>query len=143
MRVVQGNWAAVVKELRNVIAENVTMPKGYNEHFLFELRETDSFHPFDNSAERMMSRALRDMPVRCDYRNCESLAYWKNAKEEMLNAIYAWLDETQEIIVEYYSNPWNFGPGYVRLAEDSMTFPDWGKVSTKVFARIHRAALSK
>lgn len=140
MRTVNGNWGAVVKELRKIIAEHTFIkPRALVEHFIIEMHGTDTFHPFDGEAERLMSRVLRGMPVRCDYRSCESLATWKDFKEQLTDAVWTWCIETEELIAEYYNNPWNFAPGYVQPAP--ITFSDWEKVANKIFARVHRAAM--
>lgn len=139
---VSGNWAAVVKELRRVLGENVTFSSNeYLTHFNFENLETDSFHPFDDDAEYRMSRVLNSMPVRCDYRSCVSLHNWQDYRWQMEEAIVLWLEATEYLVRDYYGDSWNFFPGY--RPPESIVFADWDQVSTKVFARVHRAALAK
>jgi len=141
MHTVDGNWAAVVRELRKVIAEN-TVVKGaaLAEDFSMTMFRTDSFHPFDDEAERLMSRVLRNMPIRCNYRNCESLATWKDFREQLSEAVWMWCLESEHNIKEYYNNSWNFAPGYI-ANPTAITFGNWDAISDKVFARVHRAAL--
>lgn len=140
MRTVNGNWAEVVKELRKIVAEGTHFKlREHAINFKEELFATDVFHPFDGEAEHLMSRVLRGMPVRCDYRSCESLATWKDFKEQLKDAVYAWCTETAYLINIHYSDSWNFAPGYV--LPEGTTFDDWYTVADKVFARVHRAAM--
>jgi len=140
MRTVNGNWSAVVKELRRIVVKHTQFEMQEHAHAFSDVMfTTDTFHPFDCEGERLMERVLRGMPVRCDYRNCESLATWKDFKEQLIDAVYIWCVETEYLITDHYNDSWNFAPGYVRPA--SIKHDDWLWVANKVFARVHRAAL--
>lgn len=83
------NWKQKVAAVRNVFAANVAFSgrnaDAFREDFLFTLRETDTFHPFDNDC-----------------------ALTHNDEDDLYNMFAEMEDKVQE----HYDNPWNHAPGY-------------------------------
>jgi hypothetical protein len=100
------------------------------------MRQTDQFHAFDSDVS--LSRALRNMPQRCNYRSVKSYRAFKNGKEAVLDALYEMCKETNDLIFEYYMHPWNFAPG-ATLPSD-IDFPNWEREVEKMLPKILRAA---
>ena len=142
------NWPAVVKEFRTIMLENVqlytkasdkTPSKALMDYLHFNTRETDNFHPWNTDGE--LSKALENMPLRCNYRSCHSYWAYKDGRDDIDQALYDVFDEMQEIIQEYFTNAWNFRPGFV--LPEKIVFSEWHEVLTeRMLSRIIRAAKS-
>jgi len=129
------NWPAVVKELRTIVLENVKMKRNdgsidlvATEHFNLEMRETDTFHPWNSDGE--LSQALDKISEPA----CKDDMY---CVEDALDNIF---EEMGMAIREHYSNHWNFAPG-THLPED-IRMPDcWdGIVPGEFITRVIEAA---
>lgn len=137
------NWPAVVEEYRKVLIDSVSFVdengkpnKDITEFFKLQVHETDTFHPFGTDKE--LDIALRMMPDRCNYRNPKSYWAWKHGKSRVGDAIFEMLEENREEIHEYFSEPWNFPPGYSK--EFDIVFKDLELLTEKSIGRILRAA---
>lgn len=143
------NWPAVVTEFRKVLVENIkffdvdeetnfgSINKDLTEYFRMSVFDTDNFHPWNSDGE--LSRALERMPIRCNYRSIKSYWAFKDGKDEIANAIYEMLTEVEDTVNDYFSDRWNFPPGYT--PPDEIEFADWDKVvNDRLVARIIRAA---
>lgn len=142
------NWPAVVTEFRKIMLANVKLystldtkkvSEGYTEYFKIQLFETDTFHPFDTDGE--LSRALDRMPVRCNYRSCDSYRAWKDGRSYIADALYSMMSEVSDLVEDHFSNVWNFPPG-VKLPERIVMPKDWSDIADNSVARILKAARS-
>jgi hypothetical protein len=142
----KNNWPAVVKEFRSIVLANVKLygaqnpkqvSKGFTEYFKIQLNQTDTFHPFDTDGE--LSRALDNMPERCNYRSCDSYHAWKDGRCDIADALYAMLTEASELIEYHFSDKWNFAPGAPLPARIDMP-RDWTDYAESSVSRIIKAA---
>jgi hypothetical protein len=142
----KNNWPAVVKEFRSIVLANVKLygehtpakpSEGFMGYFKIQLKETDTFHPFDTDGE--LSRALDRMPERCNYRSCESYHAWKDGRCDIADALYAMLTEASELIEDHFGNAWNFPPVYKPPLRIDMP-RDWTDYAESSVSRIIKAA---
>jgi hypothetical protein len=91
-------------------------------------------------SDHLLSKALRQMPDRCDYRSIRSYWAYKHGREAIAEAIDYCLEEMFSEIEEYYSNGWNFPPGFKlphRISDDTF---DWDLLDRKAVSRFIKAA---
>lgn len=138
IRYIKFDWTKVYNIFKEEVIKSVSFGKQdsiYAPHFRFEMRETDTFWPFGTDGN--LSRALRHTLVsKVNYYSRLSVRAQKDAIDEIKIAILDMYDEMHENIVEYYSNPWNFPPGYIHPKE--MLFDD--DVVDRIYRRIRREA---
>lgn len=134
----KANWSAVIDEFRAIVKEGVSfVGPEHAVQFRCELRETDRFHPWNS--DDMLDRALSRMPKRCDYRSLKSYWAWKDGRLDIQEALDEMLYEVEDTIRDYYSEPWNFAPGYVLPREVRFSWEGSG-ATERMVARILRAA---
>jgi hypothetical protein len=112
------NWPAAIQAFRECLFANLKFEdertKAKFKHLLFE---TDTFHPFDSDSA--LDRALTKMPLRCNYRSCDSYWAFKDGKELMYSAICDMLDEVEYLVEDYFDNAYNFAPNTKKFGEIS------------------------
>jgi hypothetical protein len=111
------DWGIALDNLKKLVAKKVPMVfpnnKGYATHAIDYLFETDQFHPMNNESE--FEKSLQD-----------------NDWEFLEQSLILCFCEIIQKIVDYYSEPWNFGPGY-KIPKMLESFEDewWDKLRCK------------
>ena len=110
------DWAVALNNLKKLVAKKVPLlfpnhKKNENDnHQLFiaktYLFETDEFHPLDNEHEFEKSMDDND---------------WEYLEETLANCF----SEIIQKIIEYFSNSWNFAPGYKQPTTLKNNDDDW------------------
>ena len=133
-------WAPAMRVIRQAIVLNtVFADRSFASDFVATMAATDQFHPFDYTSEWELQQGLTQIPLRCNYRSCESLRKWKDGKAAVTHALAFFIEDTNEIAAEYYSTPMNFAPGYRKPAPPTYKLnPD--DLADKLFWPVHRAA---
>lgn len=95
-------WAQVNQAMRDCFAACVKItPAEYQDYFLFELKETDTFHPRDT-----------------DSWLCELTTDIDNAdQDELEEAAWQCLCEMEERVQDWFEDVWNHAPGYLKPEE--------------------------
>ena len=92
-------WAEVNTMLRNSFAASVQMePKEHYEYFLIELRETDTFHPWDSDG------------VLCELTHNTDLS--EVDEDELDAAAWECITEMTTRLEDWLYDVWNHPPGY-------------------------------
>ena len=92
-------WAQVNTMLRNAFAAGVQIePKEHYDYFLFELRETDTFHPWDTDGELCSLTADTDLT--------------EVDQEAVEDAAWECLGEMEYKLEEWIYDSMNHAPGY-------------------------------
>jgi hypothetical protein len=133
------NWPNVVAAFRKIIIDDVIIV-GNNKNHEQDLRsyfktmvlQTDTFHPF--SSDCMLSEALTSIPDRCDYRNVRSYWAWKNGRDQISDALAEMLFEVDDDVVDYFSDAWNFPPGYIKPKEIKFRNDDTDKFVSRILS---------
>jgi len=136
------SWPKLVREMRNAMMEITTFEGQTPDHtlalighFRDQMRHTDTFHCWD--FDRDLDKAFNRYPnVKCNYRSCWSYWLHKYGKENIEDAMYTYLEETSNIIQEYFADAWNFPPGYIKPKK--ITFSDIDAKVRKIRARVMR-----
>jgi hypothetical protein len=138
------NWSPALKAFRATVLKNVKFldangkpDRNWTEYFEFEMRATDTFHPFDTDSE--LSEALKRIAPYCNYRSLELYWLYKDGRDMMSEAVYSMLTEVGELIEEYFSNKWNFAPG-TNLPAKIVMPRDWSPIADKAVPSILKAA---
>lgn len=92
-------WSQVNQALRDSFAAAVNIePAEHKDYMLFELRETDTFHPRDT-----------------DSWLCELTSDIEAAdQDELEEAAWQCLCEMEERVHDWFADAWNHAPGYVK-----------------------------
>lgn len=92
-------WAEVNKMLRNSFAAAVQIePQEYYDYFLIELRETDTFHPWDTDSY------LCELTHNTDLSEVD--------RDELDQAAWECITEMADKLEDWLSDKWNHAPGY-------------------------------
>ena len=113
-------WAQVNQILRNAFAKGVTVePEEYREYFLFELRETDTFHPWDTDSWL------------CELTHNTNLD--EVDRDDLESALAECLCEMEDKLYDWFDDRYNHAPGYTK--PDTVKF-DIDIAFTEFFAKL-------
>ena len=133
-------WAPAMVVIRKALIENIKFSEPeYAVEFKYTMLGTDQFHPFDYDSELDIQRALSDIPKRCDYRSCGSYHEWHDNRIKLLLALEYFINDSYTIAEDYYNEPMNFAPGYVKPKWIDYKLGD-AALAKKLFRPVHRAA---
>ena len=130
-------WAPAMRVIREAVAANISMKnKSLETDLSISMLATDEFHPFDYDSERLLQRALAEIPLKRNWRNPTP---WRFGQSNVINYLACFIEDTNEIIESYYTEPMNFAPGYTKPVTITAKLEPYD-LAIKIFWPVHRAA---